>query len=130
MRIPALMAVIYALGLAMFETLVNWGQWQWWPWWLVDYVAAAVLLAGGVLALRGQAQSDVPLGTGIMLVGWGFALGMMWMSLAGNIAEGTDPARDGRVAGFYISLIVLSMIYCLVGLMLTIRSDRTAQSKL
>ena len=45
--ISAYMALLYGVGLAGFETLVNWGQWQWWPFWLVDYVAAALLLFGG-----------------------------------------------------------------------------------
>lgn len=115
-RIASWMAVIYALGLAAFETLVNWGQWQWWPWWLVDYVAALLLLAGGIASLLGSR-----IGTAMLACGWGFALGMMWMSLAGNIEQGTDPDRAARVANVYVALIAASMVWCLAGLALTLK---------
>jgi quinol-cytochrome oxidoreductase complex cytochrome b subunit len=123
MRLPALMAIVYGVGIAGFETLVNWGQWQWWPWWLVDYVAGAVLLIGGLLTLKSHRAGPLWLS-----LGWGFALGMMWMSLAGNLEAGTDPARNARVAGLYIVLIVTSMAYCLIGLFLTLRNFSSDQS--
>lgn len=115
LKASALLAIIYGLGLSGFETLVNWGQWQWWPWWLVDYAAAALLIAGGVATISGRY-----FGPRLLCTGWGFALGMMWMSLAGNIAEGTDPDRAARVAGLYIALIIFSMGLCLTGLLLTL----------
>ena len=115
MKASALMAIVYGLGLAGFETLVNWGQWQWWPWWLVDYVAVTLLIAGGVAVLQ-----SVRIGPALLSAGWGFALGMMWMSLAGNVEIGSDPARAARVAGFYIALIAASMVYCLIGLLLSL----------
>ena len=114
------MALVYSAGLAGFETLVNWGQWQWWPWWLVDYVAAAMLAFGGLAVLRRSAG-----GSSLLATGWGFALGMMWMSLAGNIEAGTDPDRAARVVGLYVALIAASMAWCLVGLALTLRAGRS-----
>ena len=125
LRASAILALVYGIGLAWFETLVNWGQWQWWPWWLVDYVAAAVLIAGAISNFR-----NADIAPNLLACGWGFALGMMWMSLAGNIAEGTDPDRAARVAGFYLTLIGLSMAYCLAGLLMTLFGTRTVQSKL
>jgi hypothetical protein len=115
LRVSALMAFIYGLGLAGFETLVNWGQWQWWPWWLVDYVAATMLVGGSIACFRNRLA-----GRALLCSGWGFALGMMWMSLAGNIAEGTDPDRAARVADLYVPLIMGSMIFCLAGLLLAL----------
>lgn len=125
MRVSAIMALLFGVIICVFETLINWGQWQWWPWWLVDYVAGIILIFGGTLALRGK-----PLGHLILVAGWGFALGMMWMSLAGNIEQGTDPARAGRVAGHYITLITLAILWCLSGLLLALRGKPTNQSKL
>jgi hypothetical protein len=125
LRAAAFMALLYGAGLAGFETLINWGQWQWWPWWLVDYVAAALLVIGG-LAVLGRSPSA----SALLTAGWGFALGMMWMSLAGNIEAGTDPGRVGRVAGLYVALIVASMVWCLCGLGLTLLALRRSQSKL
>ena len=120
LRASAMMALVYGAGLAGFETLVNWGQWQWWPWWLVDYVAAGLLAIGGGLTLRGQ-----PAGPGLLAAAWGFALGMMWMSLAGNVEAGPDPDRAARVAGLYIALIAFSMVWCLGGLLLTLGGLRS-----
>lgn len=115
------MALIYSAGLAGFETLVNWGQWQWWPWWLVDYIAAALLMSGGLAVLR-----NARVGAALLTTGWGFALGMMWMSLAGNIEAGTDPDRAARVAGLYVVVIVFSIMWCLTGLLLTLAGARRA----
>ena len=120
LRAAVWMALIYGLGLAAFETMINWGQWQWWPWWLVDYVAASLLLWGAYLGLRGRPNAKP-----VLCLGWGFALGMMWMSLAGNIEQGTDPDRAARVAGFYVMLIGTSIAYCMVGLLLSL----TARSR-
>ncbi len=113
------LAIMFGLGLAGFETLVNWGQWQWWPWWLVDYVAAGLLLVAGIAVLQNRSW-----GPKLLCAGWGFALGMMWMSLAGNIASGTDPDRAARVAGLYIALIVFSMVLCLLGFLLAMIGDK------
>ncbi|MGB7374644.1 hypothetical protein [Pontixanthobacter sp.] len=118
-RASAIMAILYGVGLSGFETLINWGQWQWWPWWLVDYVAAAILIAGGIASLRNGA-----VGPALLFTGWGFALGMMWMSLAGNIAQGTAPDRAARVAGLYVALICASMAYCFAGLCLSLAAYR------
>lgn len=100
--ISAYMALLYGVGLGGFETLVNWGQWQWWPFWLVDYVAAALLLFGGFKTLKHPYY-----GAKLLCLGWGFTLGMLWMSLAGNISNGIDPARAARVANLYIIIYIL-----------------------
>jgi hypothetical protein len=125
LRAAAIMAILFAVTLAAFETWINWGQWQWWPWWLVDYTAAALLVAGALAVWRSAAG-----GAALLTSGWGFTLGMMWMSLAGNIAEGTDPERAGRVAGVYIALIATGMAWSLAGLVITLLSLRRPQSKL
>jgi hypothetical protein len=115
MRSAAILAIIVGFALAGFETLVNWGHWQWWPWWLVDYVGALLLVAGGISTLQGKC-----FGTRLLATAWGFSIGMAWMSMAGNIADGTDPARQGRVAGFYVALIGLHIATCLAGLVATV----------
>ncbi len=119
------MALLYAGSLAAFETYINWGQWQWWPWWLVDYVSASLLAVGGGLSLRKASWGPL-----LLACGWGFALAMMWMSLAANIEAGTDPDREARVAGLYLALIGFSMAWCLAGLALTLAVRHRPQSKL
>ena len=101
--------------MAIFETWVNFDQWQWWPWWLVDYVAAALLIVGGICTLKGDR-----IGLRLLCASWAFAIGMAWMSLAGNIEAGADPARDSRVAGFYVALIGLMIATCITGLILAL----------
>ena len=111
LKISAYLALLYGVGLACFETFVNWAQWQWWPFWLVDYVAAVFLIMGAIFTLQGTR-----FGSKFLCAGWGFTLGMMWMSLAGNISDGTDPNRAARVFGLYLGLITFSMIVSLAGL--------------
>jgi hypothetical protein len=110
-RLSASLALLVGSLLAVFETWVNWGQWQWWPWFVVDYVAAALLIGGGWLAFKRH-----PSGARLLSAGWAFAIGMAWMSLAGNVEAGPDPARDGRVAGFYLILIGLMIATSIAGL--------------
>lgn len=110
-RISACLAILIGTLLAGFETLVNWGQWQWWPWWVIDYVAAVLLIGGGLSTLKRMTY-----GRRLLCAAWAFTLGMAWMSLADNIAAGPDPTRDGRVAGFYLALITLLIASSVVGL--------------
>jgi hypothetical protein len=112
LKASALLAILTGVALAGFETLVNWNQWQWWPWWLVDYIAALLLIAGGAATINHKAY-----GRRLLSSGWAFTLGMAWMSLAGNLAEGADPARDARVAGYYLALIGLMMTASVAGLL-------------
>jgi hypothetical protein len=112
LKASALLAILTGSTLAAFETLVNWGQWQWWPWWVVDYVAAVLLVGGGIQTLRKALY-----GRRLLCAGWAFTLGMAWMSLAGNLAAGEDPARDARVGGFYVALIGLLIAVSLAGLL-------------
>ncbi len=118
-RVSAGLAILVGGLLAGFETLVNWGQWQWWPFWLVDYVAAAMLVGGGWLTLRQRSP-----GLRLLCAGWAFAIGMAWMSFAGNFEAGVDPARAGRVAGFYLALIGLMITTSLAGLWLALIARR------
>lgn len=125
LRAAAFMALLYAATLAGFETYLNWGQWQWWPWWLVDYVSAGLLVVGAALAFRGADRAPQ-----LLAGGWGFAIAMMWMSLASNIEAGADPERAGRVAGLYAALIAFAMLWSVAGLALTLSAQPRSQSKL
>ena len=124
-KLSAAIALIVGLLLASFETLVNWGHWQWWPWWLVDYVGALMLIGGAALTWK-----NPTIGLRLLSAGWAFNIGMAWMSLAGNIEAGTDPARAGRVAGFYVQLIGLHMTISLIGLLLAIVATESSKQML
>lgn len=102
LKISAWWAIATGITLAGLETMINWGHWQWWPFWLIDYVAAALLFTGGLSVVIRRTDTNRWLAAG-----WAFTLAMAWMSLAGNIAQGTDPARVERVVGHYLLLIGL-----------------------
>jgi len=111
----AYLALFFGIGLAAFETLVNWGQWQWWPFWLIDYAAAILLICGAFSVFRQHGFAAK-----LLCAGWAFTLAMFWMSLAGNIENGTDPARAARAADLYVLMIVFSIVLALIGLILAL----------
>lgn len=115
LKISAIWALLIGTTLAAMELLLNWGQWQWWPNWSVDFAAAALLLSGGILVLRRNAA-----GRRWLSAGWAFTLGMAWMSLSANMDAGPDPARDGRVDGFYIALVGILVASAMLGLALSL----------
>lgn len=119
LRISALLAIVTGLLLAVGEIVVNWGDWQWWPWWLVDFVAAMLLVSGGILCLRRSTNAPIILG-----IGWAFTAGMVWMSLASNVADGVDTGRDARAFGSYVVLLSALLLTAATGLALTLLGAR------
>ena len=123
LRVSSVLGVLTGLLLAAGEVQANWGDWQWWPWWLVDFVAAALLVAGGLMSLRKH-----PKGPLLLAMAWTFTAGMVWMSLAGNIADGVDAGRDARMAGSYVYLLSALLATSIIGALLTFVA-KTSQSK-
>ncbi|WP_374570904.1 hypothetical protein [Phenylobacterium sp.] len=77
LRISAWTAVVFGLALGVLEVVRNWGDWEWWPFWVVDYVAAALLVAGGMFTIRRRTSH-------VLTAGWGFTCAMFWMSFFGH----------------------------------------------
>ncbi|MFN2100706.1 hypothetical protein [Altererythrobacter sp. MF3-039] len=123
LRFSSIWAILTGLTLAYMEVRANWGDWQWWPWWLVDFVAAALLIGGGWLTLRNPLR-----GKPWLTAGWAFTFGMAWMSLAGNVADGPDPDRDARLAGFYIMLVGALVASSVLGLVTALFGKAADQS--
>ncbi len=114
-RISAVLAIVAGIALAAAETWLNWGDWQPWPFFVVDYLAAAMLLLGGVRTLRQQSG-----GLRLLCGAWGFTAGMAWMAFfrtwqeAGAASDFTDTvpvtvllALIGALLG--VSLLGLAM---------------------
>ena len=116
-RISALLALIAGAGLAIAETWLNWGDWQPWPFFVVDYLAAAMLLLGGLRTLRKQKG-----GLRLLAGGWGFTAGMAWMAFFLTSAQngaGSDFTDTVPVSGLLVMMGAL-LLASLAGLALAV----------
>ena len=72
-----------------------------------------MLVLGGTWSITGKRFGPVTL-----IAGWAFTTGMVWMSLAGNIADGVDAGRDARMMGGYVMLLAMLLATSVIGLLL------------
>ena len=75
------LAFLFAIGLGIGETIINWGHWQYAPLWIVDYVIVIWLLVGAFKKVNAPS---------VLKGAWAFAFGVMYMALA----VVTDPAQQ------------------------------------
>ncbi len=93
-------ALAFGTFLALAELARNWGDWQWWPFWLVDFIAAALLITGGLLAARQHGRAPQ------MLAGaWGFASAMFYMSFWSHIEQLDQPA-EGNLSQAPLTVVI------------------------
>lgn len=114
--VSAWLAVAFGALLAVLEMVRNWGHWQWWPFWVVDYVAAALLLFGGIAALRHR-------GTGWLAAGWGFTCALFWGSFfshSESVREEINMEPDEEqltlIIGILFAITIGGLVATLVGL--------------
>ncbi len=118
-RVAAILALVFGLFLAVAETARNWGNWQWWPFWLVDFIAAALLVAGASLVLRGGRG-----GAAVLCGAWGFTTAMFYSSFWSHIKRASE-AADGNLAQGPLTVIIGVMwIITIVGFVLAILGSR------
>jgi hypothetical protein len=85
----ARLAIGFAVFLALAEIRRNWGDWGYAPFWIVDYIAVALLLYGGLRTLRRGAGAGLPALAG----GWGFACAMFYASFFAHLEHFGEPER-------------------------------------
>jgi len=115
-KTSAWLAIVFGLVLGALEAVRNWGDWQWWPFWVVDYLAATLLVVGGVLASRLSVERWLS-------AGWGFACAMFWMSFFGHYGDamkagGEISAREQRltlIIGVLLGVTVVGLLLSLLG---------------
>lgn len=122
-RASAVLAIGFAVWLAIAEVVRNWGDWQWAPFWVVDYMAAGLLAFGGVRALRR--------GTVRWLSGaWGFATAMVYMSFFSHLENLRTQANahSGPVPeGNLTAIIGIILLLCFTGFFLSLAGKRQKQ---
>ena len=100
------LALLFAIGLAIGETIISWGHWQFAPLWFIDYLTAALLLYACYQTRDGRHVYA-------LLAAWAFSAGVFYMDLFVNIDPHLPAAlRPGSVV---IALIVLVLVLSLVG---------------
>ncbi len=109
----------YRTFLALAESARNWGNWQWWPFWLVDFIAAALLIAGAALVLRGGRG-----GNAVLCVAWGFTTAMFYSSSWSHIEHLAEPA-DGNLSQEPLTIIIgIMWLITIVGFALATIASR------
>ena len=83
----ARLAIGFAVFLALAEIRRNWGDWGYAPFWIVDYIAVALLLYGGLRTQRRGAAAGLPALAG----GWGFACAMFYASFFSHLEHFGEP---------------------------------------
>jgi hypothetical protein len=123
-KAAARLAIGFAIFLAVAEVARNWGSWGFWPFWLVDYIAVALLAAGGVRTLRSRTASLWLSG------GWGFTCAMFYMSFFSHVETlRADPnAADHGPFDHGPLTIVIGVLFAItiLGLALSLARDRRA----
>lgn len=113
------LALLFAIGLAIGETIISWGNWQFAPLWMIDYLTAGCLLYA--YYKTGNAEN-----LHALVAAWAFSLGVFYMDLFVNI----DPhlpttMRPGSVV---IALIVLCLVVSAVGFFAAVSAIRVQRT--
>ena len=100
------LALLFAIGLAIGETIISWGHWQFAPLFIIDYLTAAFLLYAFYKTRKGEHACS-------LLAAWAFSAGVFYMDLFVNL----DPALPAllRPTPVVMALIVLVLVLSLVG---------------
>ena len=120
-KAASVLAVVFGIFLAIAEAVRNWDQWQWWPFWVVDYIAAVLLVTGGVMALR-----RVPRGRAWLTGAWGFSTAMFYMSFWSHVRDFDQPADGNLSQGPLTVVIGVLWLVTIVGFVLALASTRKA----
>jgi hypothetical protein len=103
------LALLYAIGLAIGEALINSSRehWQYAPLWIIDYLIVAYLLTGFWVTRRGR---YIP----VLTSAYALSTGVLYMAFFLNL----DPEmpESARAGGLLLSLVGLVLGVSVVGL--------------
>ena len=113
------LALLFAIGLAIGETIISWGHWQFAPLWIIDYLVAIFLLYA-------YYQTRNPRRVYTLLAAWAFSAGVFYMDLFVNLDPHLPASlRPGTVV---MALIVLVLVLSLVGFFAALFATRAQSS--
>jgi hypothetical protein len=113
------LALLYAIGLAIGETIISWGNWQFAPLWIVDYLMVICLLYAFYATRNGENLHT-------LLAAWAFTLGVFYMDLFMNLdPQLSHPMKPGPVV---MALIVLVLVLSLVGFFTALLAIKARQT--
>lgn len=101
-------ALVFAIGLAIGEAVINWGHWQWWPLWVVDYGIVLWLLAAFV-ASRNPARAHA------LTSAWAFAFGVFYVALFATLERVRRGEAKFSEHSVVITLMALMMVLAAAG---------------
>jgi hypothetical protein len=113
------LALLFAIGLAVGETIISWGHWQFAPLWIIDYLTAFCLL----YAFYTTRRLEKPYA---LLAAWAFSLGVFYMDLFVNLDPQVTPSL--RPAQIVMALIVLCIAVSLGGFVTALFATRAQRS--
>lgn len=115
-----ILAIVFAAGLGIGETVINWGDWQYAPLWIVDYIIVIALLVGAFQAFPLRSAS-------ILKAAWAFSLGVMYMALF--VSMDPEIAQHYDASPVILFLIGLLMTLSAIGLVLSYISEKSLLSR-
>ena len=102
------LALVFAIGLAIGETVINSSQdhWQFAPMWIIDYLIVGYLLAGFWVTRRGR-------NVAVLMSAYALSTGVMYMAFF----AGLDPDYPGPpTPAAFLALLGLVLSVSLLGL--------------
>jgi hypothetical protein len=99
-KTSAILAVITGISLAVIKLLL--AESLWWPFAIVEYLAAALLLAGAVMAWRSGRVA-------VLCSGWGFTGGITWSTLFHHLQDRAEPGPVEYGLGLLLVTVAIGM---------------------
>ena len=94
------LALLFAIGLGIGETVMNWGHWQYAPLWIVDYIIVGWLLWSFFKTRSGRNVYT-------LLGGWAFTAGVFYMALF----VGLDPISAYHLESNVVLLVLIGFMF-------------------
>jgi hypothetical protein len=115
MRLSAWLSIAAGAVLGVAQAVRNLDNWANWPTWMLDEAAAAMMIAGGVLALRRGGSRG-------LTASWGVAAGLYGSALVSHLLALSDIHNPERRAaqGQLTMIIGALLVVAVVGLAMSL----------